>query len=231
MSNLPASFDADKFDPRPSIVFAVERLKAKLPQTVSSPDLLSYVLPSQAVENQPAVAVFKKYLQSHGKVTYNRATDSWRYKPALPIFNEADLLTYLQNQETALGISVSTLKDGWPDVVETIDKLEAQSRLLVNRQKKDNSARSIWANDPSLNSPLDQEFKDIFNGVALPTIEDTVRSLEREHLNPAGQVVVLGPEAPRKKKVKKVRRGAKITNVHMQDQFRDYSQQRPQAGN
>ena len=229
MSNLPAQYDA--VDPRASVVFAVDRLKAKLPQSVSTPDLLSYVLPLQALENEEAINKFKVWLQNHAKVTYIRATDSWRYKPALPIFNEADLLTYLQNQDTALGVSVSNLKDGWPDVVETIDKLEAQSRLLVNRQKKDNSARAIWANDPSLNAPLDQEFKDMWHNIPLPPPEDVVRSLEREKLNPAGQVVVLSAEGPKKKKVKKVRRGAKITNVHMQDQFRDYSQQRPQAGN
>lgn len=225
-----ATFTDAGFDPRTHVVFAIERLKEKAPQSISFDDLVSYVLPVPKRENSAQVERFKDFLRVNPKVSYDSKSDSFRFKPTLAIYTASDLLTYLQKQDTALGVSVRDLKDGWPNVEETIDHLEKEHRLLVTRQKKDKAPRMVWANDPSLFAPLDPEFQEMWGKISLPPAEEVIRALEREKLNPAGQVALPKAGPVKEKKIKKVRRGAKITNIHIQDQFRDYSQQRPQAG-
>ena len=218
------------FDPRTNVVFAIDRLKEKAPASIPSGDLISYVLPAHKRDNSAQINRFKQFLRVNPKVSYDSKADSFSFKPTLAIYNATDLLDFLQKQETALGISVRDLKDGWSNVEETITKLETQHKLLVSRQKKDNHPRMVWANDPSLHAPLEPEFKDIWEHVPLPQQEDIIKELKREKLNPAGQVAAPKAVAATDKKKKKVRRGAKITNIHIQDMFKDYSGQRPQAG-
>jgi len=217
-------------DARTNVVYATDRLKEKFPASISSDDLIAFVLPAHKRGDTAQINLFKKFLQVNPKVSYDATTDSYKFRPLHNISSADDLLAYLQKQETALGISVRELKDGWPDVEETIDKLEAQHQLLVTRNKKDNHPRMVWANDPTLVAPLDKEFKDIWNQIPLPSIEDTIKELRKMDHKSTGEPAK--PEVPVKveKKKKKTRRGVKVTNVHMQGLFRDYSQQRPQAG-
>ena len=220
----------ETFEPRTSMYHALDRLKKKSPESVNADDLLSFLLPTQRFLNQAQINRFKKFLSVNPKISYDHPTDSYRYKPTLLIYSGGDLLTYLQKQETALGALVRDLKDGWPNAQETVDKLESEHRLLVTRQKKDNHPHRVWADDPSLHVPLDQDFKTLWEKTPLPLEEDIIQTLERERINPTGQVAVLNTGAAPKKKVKKVRRSEKTTNFHMQGQLRDYSSQRPQAG-
>jgi transcription initiation factor TFIIE subunit beta len=230
MSSIYASgVSAAGSDARTNVVHATERLKARYPDSISTEELIAFVYPVHKREpNQ--INLFKRFLQINPKVGYDAATDSYTFKPLHNIANADDLLSYLQKQDTAIGIRVAELKDGWPEVEEAIDQLEKEHKLLVFRKKKDNHAQYVWANDPTLIAPLDQEFKDLWNQVALPSVEDTIRELKRMNHKSTGEVDRgdLGGKVEKKKK--KVRRGVKVTNVHMQGLFRDYSNQRPQGG-
>ena len=225
-----ASVSDTGFDPRTNVVFAIDRLKEKAPAPIASTELISYVLPAHKRDNAAQINRFKQFLRVNPKVSYDPKNDSFSFRPTLAIYDASGLLNHLQKQETALGVAVRDLKDGWPNVEETISKLEAQHKLLVSRQKKDDHPRMVWANDPSLHAPLDAEFKEIWEHISLPQQEDIIKELKREKLNPAGQVTVAKVATPTDKKKKKVRRGVKITNTHIQEMFKDYSGQRPQAG-
>jgi transcription initiation factor TFIIE subunit beta len=217
-------------DARTNVIFAIERLKEKSPASISTQDLISYVLPIHKREDEAQITRFKQFLKVNSKVQYDPKTDSYSFKPIHSIYNASDLLAFLQAQDTALGIPVRDLKDGWPNVEETIDKLERQHKILVARNKKDNHPRMVWADDSTLVAPLDQEFKDLWHKIPLPSTEDVIKELQRQKFTTAGNVAEPKAAPKAEKKKKKVRRGAKITNIHIQDQFRDYSQQRPQAG-
>lgn len=216
-------------DARTNVVYATDRLKEKFPASIPSPELIAFVLPAHKRNDEQAVKLLKTLLNVNPKVVFDPVTDSYTFKPLHNISSADDLMRYLQGQETAMGIQVRELKDGWPNVEETIDKLENEHKLLVTRNKKDNHPRMVWADDPTLIAPLDQDFKDIWAQIPLPTVEDTITQLTKMNYKstgaPARQDV--GPKVEKKKK--KVRRGVKVTNVHMQGLFRDYSNQRPQG--
>jgi len=152
-------------DARTNVVYATDRLKEKFPASIPSQELIAFVLPAHKRNDEQAVKLLKTLLNVNPKVIYDAATDSYTFKPMHNISSADDLLKYLQGQETAMGIQVRELKDGWPNVEETIDKLEEERKLLVTRNKKDNHPRMVWADDPTLIAPLDQDFKDI--GVSL----------------------------------------------------------------
>lgn len=216
-------------DARTNVIYAVERLKEKYPETISWDDLLAFVLPAHG-RTEERVDLFRRFLQVNPKITHDTATDSYKFKPLHNISSADDLLKFLQNQDSALGLNVRELKDGWNDVEETIDRLEAEHKLLVVRNKKDNHPRMVWLDDPTLVAPLDQEFKDIWLQIPLPSVEDTIKELRRMNHKSTGEPARADAAAKPKKEKKKVRRGQKITNVHMQGLFRDYSERRPQGG-
>lgn len=216
-------------DARTNVVYATDRLKEKFPASIPSQELIAFVLPSHKRNDEQAVKLLKTLLNVNPKVVFDAVTDSYTFKPLHNISSADDLLRYLQSQETAMGIQVRELKDGWPNVEDTIDRLEKEHKLLVTRNKKDNHPRMVWADDPSLIAPLDQDFKDIWAQIPLPTVEDTITQLTKMNYKSTGAPASedLGPKVEKKKK--KVRRGVKVTNVHMQGLFRDYSNQRPQG--
>lgn len=216
-------------DARTNVVYATDRLKEKFPASIPSQELIAFVLPSHKRNDEQAVKLLKTLLNVNPKVVFDAVTDSYTFKPLHNISSADDLLRYLQSQETAMGIQVRELKDGWPNVEDTIDRLEKEHKLLVTRNKKDNHPRMVWADDPSLIAPLDQDFKDIWAQIPLPTVEDTITQLTKMNYKSTGAPASEDQGQKVEKKKKKVRRGVKVTNVHMQGLFRDYSNQRPQG--
>lgn len=216
-------------DARTNVIYAVDRLRDKFPEPTTSSDLVTFVLPAHK-RTEEHIELFKRFLLVHPKVTYDASSDSYLFKPLHNIASADALLNFLQTQDSALGVNVRELKDGWPDVEETIDKLETQHKLLVTRNKKDHHPRMVWIDDPTLDAPLDQEFKDIWSQIPLPSDEDIIKELRRMNHKSTGEPARTDLVAKPKEKKKKVRRGAKITNVHMQGLFRDYSERRPQGG-
>jgi transcription initiation factor TFIIE subunit beta len=131
------------------------------------------------------------------------------------------LLSYLQNQDSALGLLVQPLKAGWPTVEEGITALEKEHRLLVSRNKKDHHARQIWLDDPTLQAPIDQEFKDLWINIPLPSsVDDTIKELRKMNYQSTGDVTVAESGVRKEKKKRRHARGTKLTNTHM---LRDYS--------
>ncbi|EXJ95003.1 hypothetical protein A1O1_00121 [Capronia coronata CBS 617.96] len=230
MSSLYATpTSAAGSDARTNVVYAANRLKEKFPESISWDDLVAFVLPSHK-RTEEQIDMFRRFLQVNPKVSHDPATDSYRFKPLHDIASADDLLKYLQNQDSALGLNVRELKDGWTDVEETIDRLEAEHKILVVRNKKDNHPRMVWLDDPTLVAPLDQEFKDIWLQIPLPSVEDTIKELRRMNHKSTGEPARTDAITRPKKEKRKVRRGQKVTNVHMQGLFRDYSERRPQGG-
>lgn len=209
-------------DARTNVIYAIERLKEKAPNSIPEDELIAYVLPAGKRDDSHQIALFKQFLTINEKVDHDPKTRSYKFRPTHNIFTADDLLSYLQKQTTATGINVRELKDGWPDVEETIDKLEAKHKLLVTRNRKDNHAKMVWINDPTLNAPLDEEFKKIWESVPIPEHKEIIEILTKEKYHPAGSIAPPVTKAP-VKKVKAKRKSTKVTNVHLGGMLRDFS--------
>jgi transcription initiation factor TFIIE subunit beta len=212
-------------DIRTQVTYAIEYLKSKgSPQTLS--DLLSY-LSLQYSTDQYKRAI-NQILQKHDKVEYDPAgfggKGSFSFRPIHNIRSGEQLLRHLQAQRTAQGLNVRELRDGWQDAEETIKELEDEGKLLVTRNKKDNHAKMVWPNDPSLAVAIDHEFQAIWHKIRLPEAGALADELERAGLTPTNKArgIKVKPKAL-EKKTKKPRKSGKTTNVHMVGVLRDYS--------
>ena len=203
------------------VVHAITRLRDKFPESIKKEDLVAYTLPIQK-RDDATVQQFIAQMLINPKAAYNAEKDEFIFKPEHNITDADSLLAYLQNQDSAMGIAVKNLKDGWPDVEDTIDRLEGEHRLLVTRNKKDNHPRMVWLDDPTLQAPLDQEFKDIWNTIPLPSVEDTIKDLRKMNHKSTGEPAVQEAAVHQPKKKRTNKRGSKVTNTHMAGVFRDY---------
>ncbi|KAL8942268.1 MAG: hypothetical protein Q9211_001470 [Gyalolechia sp. 1 TL-2023] len=207
------------------ITYAIEYLKTKnTPQSLS--DILSYL--SMQTREESYKSNVETILSRHEKVNYQPASKGspalFSFRPAHNIRSAESLLAHLQSQHTAQGLSVKELRDGWPDVEDAIDQLEFDGRLLVTRNKKDNHARMVWPNDPSLHFEVDDEFQKIWSRIKLPEPGALADELEREGLTPANKHrTIKKPMKAQEKPKRKARSGGKTTNVHMAGILRDYS--------
>jgi transcription initiation factor TFIIE subunit beta len=207
------------------VTYAIDYIKNKA-TAQRYEDLVSYLsLQNQGSDHVKAV---KLVLQRHNKVIYDPqgfdGKGSYAYRPKHNIRNGDQLLGYLQAQTTAQGLPVKDLVDGWPDAEDDIRALENEHKLLVIRNKKDDHARMVWPDDPTLNQRIDPEFQSIWHNVRLPDPEALVDELEKSGLLPANKSqaskkVTKAPE----KKAKKTRKSGKTTNTHMVGILRDYS--------
>lgn len=207
------------------VTYAIEYLKTKgTPQTLN--DLLSYL--SIQYRDEEYKRTVGSILRNHDKVIYdanaNGGMGSFSFRPVHDIRSGDRLLRFLQSQPTAQGLVVRDLRDGWPDAEDAIDQLESEGKLLVTRNKKDNHAKMVWPNDPSLLVSIDEEFQNIWHKIKLPDPGELADELEREKLLPANKRrgVKVKPKVV-EKQTKKPRRVGKTTNTHMIGVLRDYS--------
>lgn len=164
-------------------------------------------------------------LKEIDNIKYDAEKNTLEYVSLHNIRSPDDLLVYLRAQPTFKGVKVALLKDGWHGCMDAIKELEAENRILVLRNKKENAPRLIWAN---LGGPLDMvddEFKDMWAAVKVPDGDNLYQALIDQSLKPTGADPLLVKKQVRKeeKKQKKARRG-KITNTHMKGILKDYSQ-------
>ena len=207
------------------VAYAIEYLKSKgSPQTLS--ELLSYLsLQYHADDYKRTITTI---LKSHDKIDYDpNGSDgqgSFSFRPIHNIRSAEQLLGFLQSQPTAQGLNVRELRDGWPGAEDAIRQLEDQGKLLVTRNKKDDHAKMVWSNDPSLAIFIDEEFKNIWHKIKLPEPGALADELERAGLMPTNKArgIKSKPKAP-EKKTKKPRKSGKTTNLHMLGVLRDYS--------
>lgn len=210
---------------RTQIHFAIDYLKKKgTPQTLT--DIINFL--SLHTRDKAYKQLIGRILIDNEKVEYDPRSDggegTFRFRPAHNIRSLEQMLGHLQAQPAFKGLGVKELKDGWPGVEDSIDDLEMQNKLLVTRNKKDNHAKMVWPNDPSLSFDIDEEFQVMWHKIKLPEPGAVADELEKEGLTPANKnrgakKAMVNPV----KKTKKPRKGGKTTNVHMQGVLRDYS--------
>jgi len=209
------------------VTYAVEYLKTK-EKAISFQDIFDYL----SVPNPEDRSTLENILSAHAKVEYDPSglggKGVYRFRPPHNVRSADELEAYLQRQTTAQGIQVKELKEGWPGALDAIDALEAQGKLLVTRNKKDNTAKMVWPNDPSLQHDVDEEFRELWYKVKPPVeIADLRAQLVEFGLTPTSQVKAVVQGNTREKKKKASRRGGKTTNTHMLSILKDYSHKRP----
>ncbi|KAJ5814641.1 transcription initiation factor TFIIE [Penicillium riverlandense] len=209
------------------VLFAIEHMKTKgVP--LKFDNIVSY-LSLQHRENDPGyMRALRSILQMHEKVNFDpsgaNGEGTFSFRPPHNIRTPEQLLQHLQAQTTAAGMSVRDLREGWPNVEEAINQMEKEGKLLVTRNKKDDHAKMVWANDPSLMEHFDDEFKQIWEKIKVPGAQDVKEELERAGITPTNKnkVIKARPKVEQKK-TKKPRRSGKTTNTHMMGILRDYS--------
>ncbi|KAI5362099.1 Putative transcription factor TFIIE beta subunit, DNA-binding domain, TFA2, Winged helix domain 2 [Septoria linicola] len=208
--------------------YAIDKLKSNKLEAMTFESLISYLsLPNDANRRIPLI---KQALQANDRVDFipkresSNGKDSFRYRPKHPVTNAEELKNYLARQTTATGILVKELKDGWPDCQKTIDDLERDHFLLATRNKKDNTAKMIWADSPAYHVQISSDFRDYWSKTKLPTTETEIRNdLEKAGITPTSQVKEIKRDMKKKDRKKPTRRGGKTTNHHMAGILKDYS--------
>ncbi|RDW88768.1 transcription initiation factor IIE subunit beta [Coleophoma cylindrospora] len=214
------------------ITYIIEFLKRKdEPKTIQ--EILGYL--SQGAADTDTKHTIAKILKRHPSVRFipdaNLKSQKWDsgtyvHKPKIDVRSKLDLIGYLQKKADAQGVAVKDLKDGWPDCEKPIDELEAEHKILVTRTKKDNHARMVWANDPSLVHAVDPEFQVMWHKTELPSVDDLVRKLIDAGQKPTSEDPskrVKAAPKPKEKKRKAPRKGGRTTNTHMEHLLKDYS--------
>lgn len=209
------------------VLFAIEYMKNKR-TPLKFGDIISYLSIQNRAHDQAYFQALRSILQAHEKVQYDpsdaNGEGTFNFRPPHNIRTPEQLLQKLQAQTTAQGMNVRELREGWPNVEEAINQMEMEGKLLVTRQKKDNHAKVVWANDPSLIEYFDEEFKNIWEKIRIPDGQTVKEQLEKAGITPTNKNKVVKPRAKvEQKKVKKPRRSGKTTNTHMTGILRDYS--------
>jgi transcription initiation factor TFIIE subunit beta len=209
------------------VLFAIEHMKAKnVPLKFG--DIVSYLSLQHRARDQGYLHALRSILQVHEKVNYDpkgaNGEGTFSFRPLHNIRTAEQLLQKLQSQTTAAGMSVRELREGWPNVEDTINQLEKEGKLLVTRNKKDDHAKMVWANDPSLVHHFDDEFRQIWEKIKVPDQQKVAEELEKAGIMPTSKNKIVKPRPKfEQKKVKKPRRSGKTTNTHMMGVLRDYS--------
>jgi transcription initiation factor TFIIE subunit beta len=171
------------------------------------------------------IPTLETLLRQHEKIDYDEDTGTYAFRPIHNIRSSADLLHYLKQHRGGKGLPVKELVEGWPSVLDELDELE-QGRLVLVLPGKDGTPRFVFGNDPADDMPVDDEFREQWHGIALPTRSELVHELEKAGLKPASvdPATVKGPRAPAKPKAKAKRpRKMRITNTHLPGILREYS--------
>lgn len=213
------------------VTYIIEFLKKK-GDAKAFQELLEYLSEVNAPEQSKRTVA--AILRKHGRIQWipdsKLKTQSWdsgtfKHKPIIAVRSKTELIAYLQRKSDAQGVSVKDLKDGWPDCEDALSELERQHRILVTRTKKDNHARMVWANDPSLVHEVDFEFAKMWHNVKLPDPDDLVRNLIEAGQKPASEDPskrIKAQVKPKDKKKRPPRKSGRTTNTHMEHLLRDY---------
>ncbi|EKD20409.1 uncharacterized protein L3040_004306 [Drepanopeziza brunnea f. sp. 'multigermtubi'] len=214
------------------VTYVIDFLKKK-DEAKTFKDILEYL--SQMHADDRMKQTIARVLKKHDRVQWfpdpSLKTQTWysgkfMHRPIINVRSKGDLLAHLQRKADAQGVSVKDLKDGWPDCEEAIDELEREHKILVTRTKKDNHARMVWSDDPTLFHATDPEFQVMWHKIELPSVDELVRKLQEAGQKPASEDPAKRIKAAPKLKEKKkraARSGGKTTNLHMSHLLKDYS--------
>jgi transcription initiation factor TFIIE subunit beta len=214
------------------VTYVIEFLKLKdEPKTFK--EILEYL--SQVHAQEDSKRLIAQILKRHDRVTWRpdpelkvQTWDSGTFvhRPLINVRTKDQLIQFLQAKVDAQGVLVKEIKDGWPDCEDAINELEAEHKILVTRTKKDNHARMVWSNDPTLIHKVDDKFQEMWNKIELPSVDDVVRKLMESGQKPASEDPskrIKAAAKPKEKKKKAPRKGGKVTNSHMQHLLVDYN--------
>ncbi|PVI05140.1 transcription initiation factor IIE, beta subunit [Periconia macrospinosa] len=190
-------------------------------------DLMDYLNVTDATTRAQLQNLYRSTNPSN-RIAYNPTDNTYRYRPKYNIRNAAQLKAHFQSQKSALGLSVKDLKDGWVTVHDDLRVMEASNDVLVKRSQKDQTAITVWDNDPSLMNKMDPDFVNEFHKIQIPSNPDDLRnSLLAAGLQPSSAPRQSeGKKTDNKKRKKAVRRGGKQTNTHMASILKDFSHMR-----
>ncbi|KAI5287255.1 hypothetical protein KEM54_006121 [Ascosphaera aggregata] len=213
------------------VMLAVEYLK-KRAAPLAFVDVASYLSLEQHGYDEQHARIVERILQTHPRIEFDPAgadgRGTFRFKPPHNIRTPNELLQALQSRPTGHGMAVAELKEGWPDVVTDVNRLEKEGKLLVIRNKKEDFPKMVWPNDPSLITHFDPEFIQIWEKTKVPDPDTVIEELEKAGITPTNKnKVVKAKPKLEKKKTKRTRRGGKVTNTHMAGVLRDYSHLQP----
>ncbi|MCJ1325840.1 hypothetical protein MMC10_002503 [Thelotrema lepadinum] len=191
--------------------------------------LISYL--SLHVLTEQETRIFAKALRDHPSISYDPngldGQGSYTFKSRYDIHEPSQLLRHLQGLPTFHGLPANDLKEGWAESEEAIRTLEDSDKLLVLRSRKDEKAKMVWLDDPTLCRRIDSEFRDIWGKIKLPDPETTAADLERNGLLPTNKSKKPNPAGKSQvKKQKKSKRSGKVTNQHISHMLKDYSNRR-----
>ncbi|KAI1343133.1 hypothetical protein F5Y15DRAFT_278076 [Xylariaceae sp. FL0016] len=220
------------------LTYAVDFLKAK-----GAPKTLQEVLAHLTLDTLPEQQqkVFVSLMQKHSRIQHvpptqkeqqEKRVPAWRagkyqFKAKIPgVHDKISLLAFLQRKTDASSLSVKDLKDGWPDCDGAITELERDHKILVVRTRKDNHAKFVWLDDPSLAHPVDSEFQSMWHKTPLPSLDDIVRKLQSVGQKPASEdprLKKLDAPVQKAKKRKNNKPPKHQSNSHMAHLLKDYS--------
>lgn len=196
-------------------VHAMEYLK-KVERPVSFEDLQNYL--SFPVE--PLLPLLRN--NSHLRIKDGTVT----YISKLGVYSGEDLLRYLSQVKTFQGLPVRDLRDGWSGALPTIANLEAEQKIIVLRNRKDNSPRLIWLNKGGPIGKIDAKFVSLWQSARVPTASDLPGNLEKVGLKPSSvdpTKVKREVKSEQEKKPKRRAPRSRITNTHMKGLLKDFS--------
>ncbi|KAI4156235.1 MAG: hypothetical protein LQ340_000429 [Diploschistes diacapsis] len=210
------------------IHYAVQNLKEKRKASTAE-ELISYLSLHGLTDHQ--VEVFKKALRDNPQILFDPAGSDgkgiYSFRSRYDIHNPSQLLRHLQGLPTFQGLPAPLLEEGWENSEQGIRDLESNHKLLVLRSRKDDKAKMVWLDDPTLSRSIDLEFRDMWSRIKLPDPETTAAELERNGLVPANKskkpkVVTKTTE----RKPRRAKKSGRITNQHMQHLLKDFSSMR-----
>ncbi|KAF2261984.1 transcription initiation factor IIE, beta subunit [Lojkania enalia] len=209
------------------LTYTIDHLRSNNDRWMTFKEITDYLnIPQEDERTRSQLETLFRSPNTH-RIDYNPRDNTYRYKPKYDIRGENDLKRWLQSQKSAQGLSVRDLKDGWANVQEGVDRLEKKKEILVNRNKKDNQAKTVWINDPSLMHNMDDNFKAEWHRIHLPPNPDDLRNkLVAAGLKPSSAPREAVATKPKEKKRKAPRRGGKQTNTHMASILKDFSHMR-----
>ena len=207
-----------------NVTYAVRYLKDKQ-KPLTFDELISY-LSLNLTEHQ--LEILFRALKDNPSIAWDSAAadgkGEFSFRSRYDIHNSSQLLGHLQRLATFQGLPAQQLIEGWANSEEAIRKLQDEHKVLVLRSRKDDKAKMVWLDDPTLSRPIDPEFRDMWSRIKLPDPDVTATELERNGLLPTNKskkpkVVPKTQE----KKARKSKRSGRVTNQHMQHLLKDFS--------
>ncbi|KAI9502377.1 hypothetical protein BX070DRAFT_227225 [Coemansia spiralis] len=158
-----------------------------------------------------------QHLSSNAKVTYDRRTNAFAYKPEFDIRTPEELVKYLRNIPDHGGLDVKKLSDSYLNNVSQVIAELRQKRHILAITDKDNRPRYIFYNCKVLENEVGEEIRSSWTRLVVPEEPELGREMRRAGLQPTKVEEHEVQEQTDVKKPKKAARKTRITNTHLED--------------